>query len=377
MGEHKKLRVALFLSSDPQVGGGVQEHIYYLSRELRRKGMYVEIFGAETPKTRFENYTPIGYTVELPTPNGNWGSVHFLKNNLNLSQYFSSRKFDIIHIHEPYIPFAAWNIIQNVNIPKVATFHNAWDDTSINNAINVIVPMFQPFFSQNVSGAIFVSKIAKKRWGTVCSSKTNISIINNGVDLDVFKPSKRTLGKNIELLFVGRLVKRKGIDYLMKSFALVNKLYSNTHLTILGDGPEYEWCKRFILHNRLTKDVSLMGKIIGKKKIAYFQKADIFCAPYSDEAHPISVLEAMACGCTIVGFENESFKEIFDSYPTPQFFTKKKDVQILKYTLIDAITHKNLRDSSQLWCLKERKKYSWTTISSQIEKMYYKVLAEK
>ena len=110
----KKLRVAMFIQSQPSAGGGVQEHVYYLSHELRKRGISVEIFGAESTKARYQNFTPIAYAIEVPTLNGNWGYISILKTGIDFQKLISPKKFDIFHIHEPYSPFAPWNLIQNI-----------------------------------------------------------------------------------------------------------------------------------------------------------------------------------------------------------------------------------------------------------------------
>lgn len=364
----------MFISSNPSAGGGVQEHIYYLSDGLRKRGHTVEIFGGESENVRYKNFHSIGYTIELPTLNGNWGYIHLLKGEIKPKQIFSSKKFDILHIHEPYSPFATWDLIQNTTIPKVTTFHNAWDDNSINNAINSLLPIFKPTFSKLVKGTIFVSEITKKRWLDLCSHKTKKVVIYNGLDLFKFQ-AKEKKANSTEILFVGRLVQRKGIHYLLKASLQFLDELPNAHVSILGKGPEYNWCKDFIHKHNLSKRISLMGEIIGEAKIKYYQRAHIFCAPYSDEAHPITILEAMGCGCTIVGFKNESIKEELKNYPTDELIVKK-DVASLAHAIVAAANSAALQTKVRKWCKREIKKYSWDIISKKTENMYYQVLGK-
>ena len=103
---------------------------------------------------------------------------------------------------------------------KVATFHSAWEKHSIISFINPFITLFQDTFSTNFSGAIFVSKIAKKHWQKLCGKKVKQKIIHNGVD-KIFYPIKKQTTSDLKLLFLGRLVDKKGPKYLLKATRLM------------------------------------------------------------------------------------------------------------------------------------------------------------
>jgi hypothetical protein len=66
MRSRKNLRIAMFFSSNPSSTGGVQEHVLYLSRQLRKMGHSVTIFGPEGKSSMYQDYRTIGYTIQLP-----------------------------------------------------------------------------------------------------------------------------------------------------------------------------------------------------------------------------------------------------------------------------------------------------------------------
>ncbi len=368
-----KLRIAMFMSSNPTVLGGVQEHVEYLVKHLRQNGHVVHLYGSEPGSSRYSTFYPIGHTVEVPTLNGNWGNIHFLKPEIDRKKLFSRNKYDLLHIHEPYVPFAAWELIHQSDLPKIVTFHNAWDNDSMNNALSTILPLIKQTFSTHVSGAIFVSRIAKKRWETLCSRALVCKIIPNGIDESSFYPKKKGSGP-VEFLFVGRLVQRKGIIYLMKSFRLLLEKNKNIHLSVIGAGAEEEWCKNYIKKYKLHSHITLLGQIGGKRKIPYYQQADIFCAPYSDEAFPITILEAISCGCTIVGFTNEAMKEMLASYPAKSLLVHK-GIDTLSQAFETAAGQSNLRKKVALWAKKEIHKYHWSVITKKTEDAYLEMLS--
>lgn len=370
----KKLRIAMFFSSNPSSTGGVQEHVLYLSEELRKLGHSVTIYGPEGKSDQYRNYHAIGYTIQLPLPNGNWASVQMSRPFVDVKTLFKKSKFDVLHIQEPYIPFLAWQMVEKVKIPKVSTFHSAWDDNSVVNSLNNILPMFKDKFSQNMDSAIFVSRITKKRWKGICSNKVSQHVIYNAVDRSSFSTTKKKNNGKIKLLFLGRIVPRKGIRYLLNAFKSLAKQHPEASLDIVGGGAEVENTVQFIRQNGLGKQIAYRGEIFGLKRVPYFQDADIFCAPYFDEAGPLTILEAMSCGCTIVGFKNEAVKESLKDYPAKFLLVQQRNTDALAGALKKAIENKLLRQNTFDWCTKESKKYSWSKVAKETEKIYFQTL---
>lgn len=373
----KKLKIAMFFSSDPSRAGGVQEHVLHLSNELLRFGHRVDIFGPENNILPYKNYQSIARSVELPIPNGNSANITVdISRELNIFNMVDFRTYDLIHIHEPYTPFINWEIIKSVNKPKVATFHTAWNDGSIINFINPFVSLFKDTFSNNFKGAIFVSKIGKKRWQHLCKKSVIKRIIYNGVDNKSFKPGKINEKKIMRLLFVGRLVNRKGPIYLLRAIKKITLNNPNVKLTILGDGPERLKSEKYVRNNNLYKFIEFKGEIFGKEKIGHYQNTDIFCAPYTDEAFGITILEALSCGVPVVGFRNEAFSEILRDYPYPKLFVKNKNFLELSRALNQLISDSKKRREIGIWGIKKVKKFNWTDTAKETEKLYYQILGK-
>lgn len=98
-------------------------------------------------------------------------------------------------------------------------------------------------------------------------------------------------------LFVGHLVKRKGVDLLLKSCSLLQKEgKSNYTLLIAGDGPQKEELEAFCQENNLTNSVKFLGKLNYEQLGAYFHQADVFVLPTLEDTWGMVVLEAMLFG---------------------------------------------------------------------------------
>jgi len=374
----KSLKIAMLFSSDPSQAGGVQEHVFYLTKELAKLGHKIDIFGPEKNIIPFNNYHPIAKAVRLPIPNGNWGNITVNNDEKHeVSETIENGKFDLIHIHEPYIPFVGWDVYKNTSATKITTFHTAWNNDSIINVINPFLTLFKESFSKYFKAAIFVSKIGKKRWQYLCEKNVIKKIIYNAVDNVAFAPIKKSENKIINLLFVGRLVNRKGPLYLLKAIKKIVVADQNIKLVIIGDGPEKQNAEKYVKENNLSKYVEFTGEIFGKKRIIYYQKADIFCAPYIDEAFGITILEALACGIPVVGFRNESFSEILKGYPYPKLFVKNRNVLEFSKALKQLINSDKKRNEIGEWGIRRVKDFNWANTAAETEKLYYQVLNQK
>lgn len=370
-----KLRIAMCFSADASTAGGVQEHVFHLSRSLMARGHTVHIFGPEKPALPYENYHVSNRSFPVPLPNGNQGSVSIgIDQNSTIGKQIDKKHFDICHIHEPYVPFFLWQVAQAVTVPKVASFHSGWDKDSLANMLNPILPFFKDTFSQYIDAAVFVSRISKKRWESMCSKKVVQEIIPNGIDHRIFYPIKKGQNTHVNLLFLARLVSRKGLEYLLKALVKLPSSYlSKIQLKIIGEGPERRWLEQYVKGHKLKTNVHFLGEIIGEKRVLYYQQADVFCAPYVDEAFAITILEAMACGCAIVGFKNEAFREVLKDYPGKVFITRPKDINELVKSLKKIIDDVEKRNHLSTWCLNESKKYDWDMVAEKTEKIYRKI----
>ena len=368
----KKLRIALFFSSDPSTAGGVQEHIIFLSRELSKRGHTVDIFGPQTKKRRYNRYHEIGTIVDMPIPNGNQANIHLLNSDITIAELISKKKFDLLHIHEPYAPFAAWNLIDQCSLPMVATFHTAWDNKSIVNILNNLIPFFKEKFSAKMKGAVYVSHITRNRWRHLCDKTVIQAVIPNAVDTSLFVP-KNTINTIPQLLFTARIVHRKGILQLLEAMKIVKQKGYRCMLTVIGDGKERQSMLSYIKKSDLSSHVTWKGEITGASRYEYFTNADIFCAPYKDEAAPIAILEAISAGLPIVGFKNESFKESLKNYPGRELIVSH-NVQLLANAIMKLLDNKAYIQQLKEWCLAERKMFSWESVAQETEQLYYQAI---
>ena len=124
-----------------------------------------------------------------------------------------------------------------------------------------------------------------------------IDVIPNGADVQRFTP-----GDNVpanRLLFVGRLIERKGVHILLEAFRQVRTALPDAELTIVGDGPERARLEALAGEFALS-GVVFRGQLTGNDLPAIYRESAILVLPAIAEAMPNVVLEAMAAGLAIV-----------------------------------------------------------------------------
>jgi len=141
-----------------------------------------------------------------------------------------------------------------------------------------------------------------------------IHMIPNTLDDEVFRPAaqdeKRELRSRLELpqdasivAFSGRIVSYKGVPRLARVWKELSASFSNAHLLLIGGGgSDIHNCEKeieaFINANQLQERIRLTGFVDNVED--YLRAADIYAFPTENEAFPLALLEAMACGLPVV-----------------------------------------------------------------------------
>ncbi|HRZ19200.1 MAG TPA: glycosyltransferase family 4 protein [Methanofastidiosum sp.] len=115
---------------------------------------------------------------------------------------------------------------------------------------------------------------------------------------------------NPKLLFVGRLVKSKGVYELVEAAKILKEDGFSFTLTFVGDGSEKESLERYIENNDLGQDIILKGRLPYQQTQLEFPKYDIFINPSYTEGLPTTVLEALFNNLLVVATDVGGTNEI-------------------------------------------------------------------
>ena len=311
MEAHRK--IALVSPYDHAFHGGVADHINSLAAQFREWGHTVKIIAPckSADAIDDDDFIPMGRAVPIPS-GGSIARVSFsvwLKPRIK--QMLEREAFDVVHFHEPFAGLISKDMLSLIDPAEstaVGTFHT-YEGTRLYKigAKHLAMPYFRM-----LQGRIAVSRPAYEFISRHFPG--DYEIIPNGIQVDDFADAKpferlKSDGK-INLLFLSRLEKRKGLKYLLGAFSRLKWDWPNLRLLVAGGGkPDADSLR--ILSERNLQDVVFLGRVSDEEKFRYYKTADIYCAPATGrESFGIVLLEAMAAGAPIVASGIEGYSSV-------------------------------------------------------------------
>jgi len=290
-------------------GGGVAQHVGYLYENLRLLGHDARIITASHGPQRASegDVIRLGMGFSVPT-NGSVGTLTFSPRYLpQIRAMLRQEQFDLLHFHEPFVPFLSLFLLRESTSVNVATFH-AYAGFSPSYEFG---GRFLGGYAQRLHGRIAVSAAARHFIDRFFPG--DYKVIPNGVDLDRFRkavPIARWQDGTRNLLFVGRHEPRKGLLDLLKAYRLLRMAGSDCRLLVVGSGPQEREARRYIATRRLH-GVEFLGRVSDSEKAQLFRTADVYVSPATGgESFGIVLLEAMAAGAPIVCSDIHGYKGV-------------------------------------------------------------------
>ena len=371
------MKIALVSPYDFSHPGGVGRHITALFSNFISMGHEVKVIAPASKDVNDfgEHFIRIGRPFPIPASD----SVIRVPISLHLApaikKVMAEEKFDVVHLHEPFMPMLCSATLRFSNTVNVGTFHAAQGKPGYGFARPISTWMLERR-ARKLHGHIAVSKPAMDYVSKFVPAE--YEIIPNGVDLTYFRPDVPPIQKfcdgKLNIVFMGRLEFRKGINYLLKAFLEVKSQMPNTRLIICGPGTRlrkrYEqWVKDVRL-----QDVVFTGILSYDEQPSYYRTADIFCAPAtSHESFGMILLEAMATGRPIVGTNIEGFAAVV-THGEEGLLVPPMTVRPLTEALLKLLNDQQLRLQMGQKGLITAQKYAWEGIAARLLAYYGKTI---
>ena len=354
--------------------GGVNEHVRHAYEAMRRMGHDVWIITSKYGKER----TTEGRVIRLGTgwaapANGSVGRVTLgLRFKHQARELLEAQRFDILHFHEPFVPFLSPTVLDQSDTVNIATFH-AFGGFSPSYWVGSKVTRH---LAAKLHGRIAVSGAARHFISRYFPG--DYRIIPNGVDLDRFadaEPFEELRDGTINILFVGRFEERKGLIHLLRAYHRLRKRHVDARLLVIGTGPKQREYRRFV-GLRGIRDVEFLGRVSDDAKARYFASADIFCAPATgQESFGIVLLEAMAAGVPIVASDIHGYKSVVQR-GVQGLLVEPRNPRALAAALYRLANDPELRHEMGEAGRRKAPEYSWDRVTERIVDFYHEVLAQ-
>ncbi|KAB1515164.1 glycosyltransferase family 4 protein [Photobacterium damselae] len=194
-------------------------------------------------------------------------------------------------------------------------------------------------------------------------------IIPHGINSDFLNNVKieKPQDSIIRIITCGDFIKRKNIDWVIKSFDKISNEY-DCELIIIGDGDEYPNLKK------ISNKVIFKGWLSHDEVIKEFYCADIFILPSDNETFGMVYIEAASQGCVIMGKKGTGVDGLFDDEICQYFVSNQDELDLkLKYLL----DNKDLIDSLKLKSkMNVKEKFIWNKIIPRYESIYNAALSK-
>ena len=195
-----------------------------------------------------------------------------------------------------------------------------------------------------------------------------IEIVPNGVDLDVFRPGEGWPAHSGYVLFAGRLVPQKGVDVLIRAFAvLLHRL--DAKLVVAGDGPLELYLERLVKYSGIPDKVSFRHWQSGANLVELFQHAAAVAVPSLYEPFGIVALEAMACGRAAVASNTGGLAEIVE-HGVDGYLVEPGDYLDIARRLVWVLTVPEAARRMGEAARRKAEQYSWRAAAGATARLY-------
>lgn len=285
------------------------------------------------------------------------------------------KKYDIIHTHWP-LPHAIFGYVASkISRAKHILYFHGVELMWVKNEVKFLKP--------------FLRWAIKQADAVMCNSSHTAARIKEIYNRDVhIIPSGQAVMSNIkaaeqikqvndqkQILFVGRLVERKGVKYLIEAFSkIVNKV--DARLNIIGSGPEMEMLQKLTQERGIEAKVNFLGMVSSKDLDYYYRNADVFVLPAvidrkgDTEGLGVVLIEALTYKLPVIASSVGGIVDIIKDNETG-LLVPEKDIDALSNAILKLLSEadfaKQLAEKGYQYV---NKMFNWDSITDQIINLF-------
>ncbi|GAC1386896.1 MAG: glycosyltransferase family 4 protein [Candidatus Saccharimonadales bacterium] len=367
------LKIGFVLDDSLDKTDGVQQYILTLGRWMSAQGHQVHYLVGETTRTDVVAHS-LSKNVKVRF-NRNKMSIPLPANRQRIKQLLETEQYDVLHIQMPYSPQLAGRIIKLA--PKataiIGTFHIL--PYGYIEAIGTkMLSMFMSRSGKRFDTLLSVSGAAHdfaKRWYGI-----ETKILPNVIDRTLYK-AKHIHHKGFKIVFLGRLVARKGCMNLLDAISLLpESIRSQTQVFIGGTGSLQRRLVQQAESLNIHNQVFFMGYIDEIDKAAFLGQADIAVFPsLGGESFGIVLLEAMAAGAgVVIGGDNPGYASVLGSIPKSLIEPRpRKIAERIELLLRDTELKARVHEQQQILV----SQYDVSAVAPQLITIYNRAIAKR
>ncbi len=369
--------------------GGVENHVKELTSALIEAGNELEVLTADIPperkgevlRAKLNNHITRRFRAVEVFP----GYVPLI---FGLSR-IRDIEADVFHSHCPP-PFFSYAIAKLAKHPHVITYHFDLEVPARVGSLRIPVPgvvarSVERFYNRHYAlqmleacDAIIVTGQSYAETSPILRDfRGKCVVIPNGIDIRKFdavigeEERKGGVKRKRVILFVGRLVYPKGIEYLIRAMPGVLRDVPDAKLVIVGAGEERMRLEKLVRRYRLSKEVEFRGFLHFKELVKSYLEASVFVLPSFSrlENFGIVLLEAMACRTPVIASDIPGVRENVRDGNGLLF--RPGDVESLRDAIVRIITDERLvEEMGEAGRRLVEARFDWSVIARQVMQLY-------
>ena len=292
---------------------------------------------------------------------------------------------DIIHSH--------WLIPQGLvagilhfftGVPHISSVHGT--DIHLISSHRIMHPVLRFIAHSSQCITANSSHTAKLLSAIVKAEECKIQVLPMGIHASEYdRPNSKNLtwdrNKKV-ILFVGRLIRWKGVQTLIISMKEVKRVWPESRLVIIGEGPMREELEEVAAGNQVSSSVIFLGRQEKEVLLSYYKNSDVFVLPsivYQDQTEGLGVvlLEAMASGIPVIGSNTGGIPDIITDGVNGTL-VPPGNPDALAEAIINIFSDRELADNFRKAGIKTvQERFSWDGIVKQFIKIYTELLPDE
>ncbi|HBE89913.1 MAG: hypothetical protein A3E37_03275 [Candidatus Andersenbacteria bacterium RIFCSPHIGHO2_12_FULL_46_9] len=376
------MKLLLINNEFPPIGGGGSTVTKYAIRYLVQAGHEVTLITSQYRDLPKREQVEGALVIRIPAIRrykdfcAQWELVTFGLSALIYSLIFTGRhRVDFVQAYFA-VPagWVAWMLNMVRGIPYAVYFGGSDLPGANLSRYKRIYPLITPLLRAIWQRAKFRTVCSEElaRLGKIVDPTSEFVVIPNGVEWDRFKPVERPRNKKVKVLFIGRLIPRKGFERVIRSLPEVQKkVHEAFEVEVVGSGEHRKKLDDVAQALGVAEQIKYVGTVPYDELEKSYQQADIFVLTSLSEGMPSVILEAMGCGLPVVasdvGGNNELVSDGWNGY-----LIRGDDSSKLANDLVQLIDDENLRSEMGQRSREMAKQYNWAEIMRQYNELYLK-----
>ncbi|HEV2412466.1 MAG TPA: glycosyltransferase family 4 protein [Candidatus Saccharimonadales bacterium] len=371
----RQLKVGFVFDDTLDNPDGVQQYMLTLGQWLEDNDHEVRYLVGET-HSRIHDPTVYSLSKNVKVRfNHNRMSVPLVANKKFITSVLDKEQFDALHVQLPCSPLLSGRIVAMADPATsiVGTFHVV-GSTRLEEVGAKLLSKLQTKMFERIDHLVSVSKAADAFASRNFGVKTQV--IPLPIDYKRFSAAKKMpylMDGKTNIIFLGRLVERKGVKYLIEATKRLNERNKTENLRVIicGGGPLESELREMVRRYHLTHLIQFVGYVSEEDKMSYLASSHLTIYPsVSGESFGIVILEAMAAGSGVVmGGDNQGYRTVLGPQANHVLFNPRNSVEFADKIEI-LLSTPELRAKIHKWQESEVLKYDVNRVGKELLELY-------